>query len=293
MSPRKSNPFLSTAAAAAALGITVSQFTRLAAKLGVVHDDEYENPRYRSAAPAKLWSKTKIHGLRRRKAVKGLIAACQARTAKRAATEATALRELLARVDARARQSAVLLSELGTLSTDALVSRALECMHALNRQAKYLRAAGRAATQPIYDLKDVLLGAMIRAGRAQVYAFETTRVSRQMFCRGCGRDWVGDSYCYECEDDTGEATVETVRWFVVDCGGGYRFHSPSLPEDLARLANSIEPHDPNQPLREIPDLGLTEEAMRATITAATHRLSDVAVAWTPSLLDLAQDAIRC
>lgn len=66
---RKSDVLVSTQTAAEILGLTVSQFTRIADKLGWAQDDEYKNPHYKSGPPGKLWLAKKIHARKRLKVV--------------------------------------------------------------------------------------------------------------------------------------------------------------------------------------------------------------------------------
>ena len=52
------------------------------------------------------------------------------------------------------------------------------------------------------------------------------------------------------------ALGELRRWYLVDCGSGYRFHQPSLDAELAARAVPIEPHDPTQEARTVPSVCL-------------------------------------
>jgi hypothetical protein len=172
------------------------------------------------------------------------------------------------------------------LDDDALIARAIESLHSLNRRAKELRDRRntfRRATfakhlsddiETIYSLKDALLEALVLAGRATVGTFEIDRSEwdepSEHYCEFCGRSWFGDSWCYACQDDTGESIPET--WYVIDCGPGFRFHQPDVSEAVAARAVEIEPHDPQQPQREIPKVGLTIAAQKACVDMATARL---------------------
>lgn len=62
---RDAPAMLSTAAAAAELGVTVSQFATLARREEIEPDKTYTNPHYRSGPPAKLYLKRKIANLKR------------------------------------------------------------------------------------------------------------------------------------------------------------------------------------------------------------------------------------
>lgn len=175
------------------------------------------------------------------------------------------------------------------LADDQLVAKALTALHALNRRAKkirdhrseYRRASFAKALdeelERIYDLKDSLLEVLVLTGRATVSTFEIDPSQDdepcEMSCGTCGRSWFGGDWCYECQYETGEPVPET--WYVIDCGNGYRFHQPeeSVSEDVAELAVTIPPHDPTQPQREIPKIGLTIEAQKACVRLAIERLA--------------------
>lgn len=182
---------------------------------------------------------------------------------------------------------------LGQLPTNDLTARAVEAMHALNRRAKVLRdrrnehvraSAGRPRRDDIdaiYALKDGFLDAMVRAGRATLYTFDIeVDVERApQTCTCCHRTWFGDDYCHGCDDYTGDVDVPTTEietWYIVDCGSGYRFHQPDVAADLRERAIPIEPHDPQQPQREIPKIGLTIAAQKACVEMATACLGRMA-----------------
>jgi len=172
---------------------------------------------------------------------------------------------------------------LEALHDDALIARALDALFALNRRAKKIRdsrneyrrasfatALGR-EIDAIYSLKDGFLEAMALSGRAKVYAFEHERPSGYE-CAECEREWWGsDPECFGCGFD-GDPIIEIEEWYLLDCGGHYRFHQPSASDAVAALAFPIPPHDPNQPQREIPRVGLTIEAQRVCVRMATERL---------------------
>lgn len=192
-----------------------------------------------------------------------------------------------------AKQTAMLLA----LGDDALAKRAVEALHALNRRAKEIRDRRntyRRATfakpltdemEAIYSLKDAFLEALVLANRASVSTFEIDRSLDnkpcERECDGCGRSWFGEDWCHECQDASGVATRET--WFVIDCGGGYRFHQPHVSDRVAARACPIPAHNPTQPQREIPKIGLTIEAQRRCIKMAIERLHLGVVAWTPDV----------
>ncbi len=176
---------------------------------------------------------------------------------------------------------------LASLDDDHLVEKALTALHALNRRAKEIRdrrntyrRAGfseklELEKEAIYALKDDLLEALVLAGRATVGVFTSVVETREVRCDCCDRTWFGSTWCYRCDDDTGEAVWDPQTWYVIDCGNGYRFHQPeeSVSDDVADLAVKIEPHDPTQPQREIPKVGLTIEAQKACVRLAIERLT--------------------
>jgi len=173
------------------------------------------------------------------------------------------------------------------LDDDRLVERALAALHALNRRAKEIRDrrnayrrsgfshALEAEKEDIYELKDDILEALVMAGRATVGVFTSVVETREVHCPRCDRTWFGGSWCYRCDDDTGEAVWDAQTWYVIDCGGGYRFHQPeeSVSEEVAEVAVKIPPHDPTQPQREIPKVGLTIEAQKTCVRLAIERLT--------------------
>jgi len=153
---------------------------------------------------------------------------------------------------------------LALLDDDALIAKALNAVFALNRRAKkirdtrneYRRASFAESLKwemlEIYAIKDGLLNAMALAGRAEVYVFTV-------------RKYVG------CDINT-SPVFETQAWYLIDCGGRYRFHQPKVTGEVAALAKPTEPHDPTQPQREIPDIDLTIEAQKTCVRMATERL---------------------
>lgn len=187
----------------------------------------------------------------------------------------------------RAAQEQAELESIRTADLGVLLPRALECLHALNRYAKHASSlhdappAPRSARDPydrpetmrdrIYSVKDRFLVTLVRAGKAQVFSFQETRESRWRTCRECGREWSGGSYCYECDEQSGIALIETVNWYVIE-SDPYRFHQPRVPQDVAALATEIEPHDPTQPTREVPDVGLSRAGQLECVELATTKL---------------------
>ena len=71
-----------------------------------------------------------------------------------------------------------------------------------------------------------------------------------------------------------EVITETERWFIVDCRG-YRWHMPEdeASSEVIAAARPIEPHRVEQPVREIPKIGLTIAAQRRCVELAIERLA--------------------
>ncbi len=236
-------------------------------------DKQAANPHYkRTCAPMRLYDQARVDATERDPEFVVWFARINARRSARVAAAAAHAEAERAAEETRqrhARGDAALRVELATMSVDTLLPRALDSMFALNRRAKHLRH-DRPATARIYASKDAFLGAMVRAGRARVETFDVRRASGAMHCRCCSRSWVGDPWCYACGLSSGSGEPE--RWFVVDCGGRYRFHQPRLPDDLAALAVPVPAHEPTQPPREVPDIGISVEMQFEVVAKATELL---------------------
>lgn len=192
---------------------------------------------------------------------------------------------------------------LDLLTPDQLLGKALEAMHSLNRRQKekrdraktYRRAtfsqALRNEVAETYALKNRFLAALVASGRARVEVFNKTRRDPTFFgCIDYNHDFyvrVSTEYkdeeiedieltCHRCGgtacvvDDDG---LSVEPWYVVQIGT-YRFHQPSTSASpkLREVAVPCEPHDPTQPRREIPNVGLTIEAQRQCVLRACWQL---------------------
>ncbi len=175
------------------------------------------------------------------------------------------------------------IAKLQSLGREKLILTAIEALHALNRRAKKCRDNNQVSKKDeIYRLKDRFLDAAIRAGIATIETFEVPGSKYYRFCCPlCEREWNGPQFrerelndvshcrgcdCYDNEVE-GELQQNIDRWYVIACLG-YRFHQPRIALDLQVQAISCEPHDPNQPQREIPICGLTIEAQRRCVELA-------------------------
>lgn len=235
-------------------------------------DSTRPNPKYRSAAPVKLFELLRVKQIEATAAFQEALSAAQRRST--AAKRAAAARSEAARAaieQARANEEAnkaLQIAGIDALEGEALVRRALECMHALNRLAKHWRS--HAAV--IYEHKDRFLTVMVLSGRATVGSFMFRDSRPRQTCSRCRRSWMGDSYCLVCDTDTGIASAEPAQWFLIDCGNGYKFHQPGGGKQFEAVALPIAPHDPTQPRREVPHVGLSHEAQLHCIQRATDYL---------------------
>ncbi|MDZ4063425.1 MAG: hypothetical protein U1E22_02050, partial [Coriobacteriia bacterium] len=179
---------------------------------------------------------------------------------------------------ARRERERASVDEMLATDMDTVVSRALACLHSMNRRAKHLRD-DRRSTDAIYQKKDAFLDALLRANRATLEVFQVDSTSLKMRCEECGHTWVGSDECLACGGN-GYSTEPGVRsWYVVDCGSGYRFHRPTVAPDLARHAIQIETHNPTQPRREIPQIGLSDWQQMHLVEGATERLRKSITNW--------------
>jgi len=191
-------------------------------------------------------------------------------------------------------QTARQVSSIELMDEDAVLLLARQCMRAQNRRAKHHRRdrvvvwdgdeayMGRSAiVEQVYTLKKRFLMAWVEHDQALRVEHFTRRRVRGWECFNCERSWGGGEHadeCYSC-GDSGSPILATEDWFIVDLEGGYRFHQPGneLPEaGLSRylsIAVEVEAHDPDQPLREVPYLGLTDAAQRHCIERAIIALT--------------------
>lgn len=177
------------------------------------------------------------------------------------------------------------------MSDKELIPKALESLHALNRRAKKIRDNGneyrgskffkyyRYRLDHIYELKTSFLDALVIAGHAKVSKFTHERMTGYYFeCDVCETSFFSGSqhaecrYCYGILDGEESRKIET--WYIISCLG-YRFHQPENTATEAIIENAvaeINSHDPDQPQREIPKVGLTIEAQHAYVLEAIKRL---------------------
>ncbi len=88
--------------------------------------------------------------------------------------------------------------------------------------------------------------------------------------------WVGyDDQCRSCGEpgDIEDAGTVDEKWFVVGVRG-YRFHQPgeSAPSTWVHIAREAPDHVPDQPARDIPDIGMTIAAQKACVELCIRRL---------------------
>jgi len=169
---------------------------------------------------------------------------------------------------------------LKKLNFDDLFAKALASMAALNRRAKHLRS-GRSTKagdrRAIYEVKDRFLRAVVEAGRAdRVLTWTIERPGLEVECKDCGHVWWGNGpECFAC-GGWGEAVAQVERWYLVEVGD-YAWHTPHSSSVLHQVAvpHPDGGHDPDQPTREIPKVGLTIEAQMTCVELANERLGMV------------------
>ncbi len=200
--------------------------------------------------------------------IKGLLStwfsACALRSRLRAAWDAGCARQAQAVEQAE-------VDAINVLSDEIILRRATYYLHALNRAAKHVR--GTVEAKRIYAAKDLYLTALVRARKATLGSFQREQESSSHTCRNCSNQWYGSDHCYNCDDNTGCAELELVTWYVVDCGGGCRFHQPRVAFDLQHLATPIVPHNPNQPERRIPFVSVGRRAQLRLVERAAALLT--------------------
>lgn len=197
---------------------------------------------------------------------------------------------------------------LEALSTDALISRALEALRALNRRAKEKRDRAneyrrsrfavyvRDEINEIYGLKTAFLNALVVAGLTKVESWSVEREPSEWYCDYCEKHWYGrgNDECFGCGGSGEPMNGGPETWVIVDCRG-FRFHQPPSEVTAAMLAAAtpVEPHDPTQPQREIPDVGLTVAAQVACVQMAAARLAQPRDAEEPRLKVLSLEQPEC
>jgi hypothetical protein len=269
--PSRKRSDYTTAEGAAKLGLTARQIVSLATACGYAPTRVEEWTYGRRSGTRYFWSARVLVAMRRTKEY--------ARSVERALKRRKHLDELRAawaRAEEEQRQlERAVVAEAQHLALDGLLQLALECLHSANRAAKHASHAHWRKT--IYDAKDAFLSVMLRASLATVGTFVIEQPSRCRVCTHCGHEWVGDTYCFSCDDYTGLTATERHRWYLVDCGSGYRFHRPSLDADLLALAVPIERHDPTQEPRVVPTVRIGDRPLNlatqlSVVRAAAERL---------------------
>jgi hypothetical protein len=263
LSGARKSDLRTTSEAASAIGITYAQFRRIAAARGRRHDDTYRS----GYATGLLWSRRTVADLSRTREVRDAIA----RRPRLDALRERRLAELRAAEQAEAERQRVIERRIAALDLEPLVALAVDSLHARNRAAKHHRGSYEAADT--YDAKDALLTALVRAGRGRVESFTISRESRWRCCMNCDRSWIGGGTCFGC-NGRADRVVASETWFVV-IAGRHRFHQPRLAPDLQALATPCEAHDPDQPLREVPEVHLGSEKLdgRMQLYAIEHAIA--------------------
>lgn len=134
---------------------------------------------------------------------------------------------------------------------EELIDLAIESLHSLNRRAKkirdnrnqYRRASFSRALdnsiEEIYSIKDKFLEVMVLSNKAKIEFFHN----------------------------------DFKKWFLISCGK-HSFHQPNVSYNIEKLASKIDAHDPYQPQKEIPKIGLTIEAQKNCVKIATKLLKE-------------------
>jgi hypothetical protein len=130
----------------------------------------------------------------------------------------------------------------------------------------------RRAIDRIYEHKNAFLDAAVRAGRATVGVYSIVQ-DNGMTCNQCGSTWFGGDWCRRCKDRSGTPQRGPTPWYLVQIGeqGWHQPDNKATPA-MRIVAKPIEPHDPHQPQREIPDVGLRMDGQFAAVRLATERL---------------------
>ncbi|WP_236604021.1 hypothetical protein [Sandaracinus amylolyticus] len=156
------------------------------------------------------------------------------------------------------------------------IAAGLRALHSLNRAAKHQRFNNF----EIYERKDRLLLGIVVSGGSQVYSYDWTAAGYERSC-ACGQQWNSryDDLCRACGAHVA-ASALVERWYIVS-SGPYRFHvAPralwELRAQCEKIATPIEPHDPSQPPREIPDGDIPSSLRLDAIDLAIEALGRMA-----------------
>jgi hypothetical protein len=119
-------PMLTTLAAAEDLGITLAQFDRFVKRLGIEPDDTYQNPYYRSAQPARLWSRRTLAALKRRTAFREFVVGAASRSKSALSATETKVKMLVAECEAWKPDLCTLRWDREPWTLDVLVTAAVD-----------------------------------------------------------------------------------------------------------------------------------------------------------------------
>lgn len=153
-------------------------------------------------------------------------------------------------------------SLVANLDPKSRLSRAFEVLHAINRLAK--QPGVKPWDARIYMAKDRLVFPLLRRGGGRLYRFE--HPGGLGYCCGRGPIRTGED-CWACGlEVSGRPETWCVAQFV-DSDRVYRWHVPpwKVTPELLALAERTEPHDPTQPMREVPPLDLELEVAIALV----------------------------
>lgn len=287
-------------------------------------DHTVTNPHYGSAAPMQLFSLRRVQAAERKgawrkaqqllarrragrlkpsdvtlaRSLKVKLSDARARAAERCCSAADLLLRLkgLRRArEERLAQERCLLSPayvapialplLVGLCPDQVLARGLEILFALNRLAKRIGPSvrGEELQERIYSVKDRFIAALVDAGDGAVFQFQRSTTFGSC-CRGVPIR--AGERCYECYELVSD---DVVTWCLVEFVGQektYRFHVPpdQVTEAMLRRAQPIPAHDPTQPIREVPEIGITAEQGIAVVAYVAQEVAAGLLNLTPEKL---------
>lgn len=222
------------------------------------------NPHYRRASPMRLYLLARVEAVEATPEFRDWSAKCAQR---RERAKATAQRRA---EEAEVRDREAIASYVA--SCPSRIEAAMRALHMLNRRAKHL---DRDSREPIYDAKSALLLRVTRAGLSTVESFDVQRTTREYVPYSYDAEIEGQYY-EEQEEGEWTSVTYTETWHVVECEG-YRFHVPpwTTPGTLyEQLAKPIASHDPSQPAREVPEIGLTAAQALRLVRDAIRSFDD-------------------
>lgn len=211
---------ISTAAAAALLGISVAQLDRLSEPLGLQVAGTYQNPHYRSGPPARLWDIRQVRKLKRRKAV------MDARARKGGATKKN--------------RDAEFVERYGTPA--AALPDACDAVFNLNRYTRHPTCAD-AHKREIWDLKSRLIQHLYQLERYTDRVECLTRTLPRKVCWDCdgtGQDFEEDDRCMSCGGSGDFQPERVVNSYVFSFTVGQQRYTWIQPDHAMTFVPKVE-----------------------------------------------------